>query len=92
MKASSVFAPKNSVKEKPDLEEAIEESDEGEPLADESKEEEDNDLSKDKYIKAPKKKAASKGKKRAADGDDDDQSSTKKAKASSSKGKGRAKK
>jgi replication factor C subunit 1 len=65
MKASSVVAPKAAKKVKPDLEDAIDESDGGEePLAEgDSKEddEEDNDLKKDKYIKAPKKKAAAKG-------------------------------
>jgi replication factor C subunit 1 len=96
MKASQVFAPKKQVKERPDLEEAIEESDEGEaPEAALKEEEEDNDLSKDKYIKAPKKKPApkaasgGKGKKRAG-GSDVEDSEPKKAK--STKGKRRAKK
>ena len=78
MKASEVVNPKRaSAKAKPDLEEALEESDEGDDAAvggsasdDEQKEpkageeEEDADLSKDKYIKKPKK-----GKKGAAAGD-----------------------
>jgi len=61
MKASNIVAPKKAAKEKPDLEEAIDESDEGE-IIDEIKddEEEDADLSKDKYVKQPKKKAAPK--------------------------------
>lgn len=55
---SSVAAPKKTAHEKPDLEEAIEESDEGEVLEEPSKNEddEDADLSKDKYVKQPKKK------------------------------------
>lgn len=65
MKASSVVAPKAAKKAKPDLEDAIEESDGGEELAAEGEvkeeEEEEIDLKKDKYIQAPKKKAAAKG-------------------------------
>ena len=57
MKASSVVQPKKTTKDKPDLEEALEESDEGD--VDEAPDnDEETDLSKDKYIKAPKKKAA----------------------------------
>lgn len=88
MKASSIVAPKKQSKEKPDLEEALEESDEGE-VVDEQEggkdeagrdvDEEDADLSKDKYVKQPKKKkgaaggagggaAAAKGKGKAAAG------------------------
>lgn len=91
MKASTVVAPKGRSKaDKPDLEEAMEDSDAGEVLDDADKaEDEDVDLSKDKYIKAPKKKAAPKKtaakKKKAADDDDDDEKPKK-------KGKGRAKK
>ncbi|KAK5119341.1 hypothetical protein LTR85_007697 [Meristemomyces frigidus] len=69
MKASQVLNPKRApAKERPDIEEAQEESEEeavdaAEAVADE---EEDGDLSKDKYVKQPKKKraaaaAASKG-------------------------------
>jgi replication factor C subunit 1 len=65
MKASSVVAPKAAKKAKPDLEDAIDESDGAEEPSPEgdSKEDddEDNDLKKDKYIKAPKKKPAAKG-------------------------------
>jgi len=101
MKASHVVAPKKTAKDKPDLEEALEESDEGE-VVDEAAEadEEETDLSKDKYIKAPKKKKAAanlkagdgkgKGKrsKKAADDDEDeDEPPTKKG-----KGKAKAKK
>ncbi|KZF20000.1 DNA replication factor C, large subunit [Xylona heveae TC161] len=78
MKASSVIAPKKATKEKPDLEEALEESDEGEEILSDNEvkqgdndEEEDLDLTKDKYVKMPKKKktaaaGTSAGKKKAA--------------------------
>ncbi|GME49001.1 replication factor c subunit 1 [Neofusicoccum parvum] len=94
MKASSVVAPKAAKKEKPDLEEAIEESDEGEvadePDATKKDEDEEGDITKDKYIKQPKKKAVPKKKaaKKAAADDDDDEPKPKKA----AKGKGKAKK
>jgi replication factor C subunit 1 len=80
MKASSVVAPKAAQKVKPDLEEAVDES-EGEEVLPEGEikedEEEDVDIKKDKYIKEPKKKAApkkpdAKGKKRAKKEVDDD--------------------
>ncbi|KAJ4356367.1 DNA replication factor C complex subunit Rfc1 [Didymosphaeria variabile] len=81
MKASNVVAPKKASKEKPDLEEAIEESDEEEVVNEIKEEDEDVDISKDKYVKQPKKKAAkktaatkSRGKKRAAEDDDDGES------------------
>ncbi|CZT24794.1 related to replication factor C, subunit RFC1 (large subunit) [Ramularia collo-cygni] len=61
MKASEVVAPKKAPpKEKPDLEEAFDESEDEAPLDDVK--EEDNveaDLSKDKYVAKPKKKRAS---------------------------------
>jgi replication factor C subunit 1 len=60
MKASSIAAPKKQAKEKPDLEEAFDESDEGEVIEEVKDEAEDMDLSKDKYVKQPKKKAAPK--------------------------------
>lgn len=64
MKASQVLAPKKVKRDAPDLEEAIEESDEGDASDVEGKgddEEEELDLKKDKYVKAPsKKKAAAK--------------------------------
>ncbi|KAF2005284.1 DNA replication factor C, large subunit [Amniculicola lignicola CBS 123094] len=80
MKASNVVAPKKAAKEKPDLEEAIDESDEGEVIEETKPDEEDVDISKDKYVKQPKKKAAAKkapvkgkGKKKAVVDDDDDE-------------------
>ena len=84
MKASSVFAPKKGVKkEQPDLEEAIEESDDEAEMLEESKddgaEEEDMDIGKDKYVKQAKpKKAAAVGKGKAKTGDTE---ATKKAPA-----------
>ena len=97
MKASNVVAPKASAKEKPDLEEAIEEEEEELAAEDEvADENEEIDLKKDKYIQAPKKKKAASGAKKTnsqrtvANGDDDqgEQSAKKPAKG---KGKGRGK-
>lgn len=92
MKASSVVAPKKQTKEKPDLEEAIDESDEGEVFEEVKEDDEEVDLSKDKYVKQPKKKAApkkgaaaKKGKK--AKNDDEEEEEEVKPKA---KGKGKA--
>lgn len=98
MKASNVVAPKKMPKEKPDLEDAIDESDEEEvveeaPEGDEN--EEELDLKKDKYVSLPKKKGAStaKGKKgkQSAGGDDeandDDEKKPKKGKARKPKAK-----
>ncbi|KAF2636479.1 DNA replication factor C, large subunit [Massarina eburnea CBS 473.64] len=70
MKASSVIAPKKNTKDKPDLEEALDESDEEEVVNEIKEEDEEVDLSKDKYVKQPKK-AKGKAKKKATDGDDD---------------------
>jgi replication factor C subunit 1 len=89
MKASSVFAPKKLTKEVPDIEEAMGEDPEEEvaPANGDPVDEEDNDLAKDKFIKAPKKKAApraAKGKKRVAD-DDAEESEPKKAKGKGAK-------
>jgi len=81
MKAGSIAAPAAKSKvEAPDLEEAFEEEDEGEVVADpDAKEGDDNlddALKKDKYIKKPKAKKAAVGKKapkkKAAKNDDDD--------------------
>ena len=100
MKASAVQAPAKISREKPDLEEAVEQSDDEAGAETEPKpaeEEEELDLKKDKYIKAPKKKAApkkaaaAKGKKtkKVDDEDEDMESEEEKPKA---KGKGKAKK
>jgi replication factor C subunit 1 len=82
MKASNVFATKAAKKEKPDLEEAMDESDDGDAVEEIKVDDDATDLAKDKYVKQPKKKAAprkaaakpqkGKGKKKAADDDDDD--------------------
>jgi replication factor C subunit 1 len=62
-KASDVVATKGLRRDKPDIEDAIEESDEEEGLGDEVKgdDSEEPDLKKDKYVKLPKKPAAQKG-------------------------------
>ena len=87
MKANSSVAPKKSSGDKPDLEEAIEGSDDEDPILDINSEnasdDEILDLKKDKYVKQPKKKSgpktsakkvATKGKVKDAgrDGDDDE--------------------
>ena len=62
MKASNTTAPKKLTRDKPDLEEAIEESEDDEdPAANNNDDDEEElDLKKDKYVKAPKKKAPKK--------------------------------
>ena len=95
MKSSNVVAPKKMPKEKPDIEDAIDESDEEEPAGDEVKQEDESDeldLKKDKYVSLPKKKGASAGKgkkgKQAADGDsEDEEAKPKKGKARKPKAK-----
>lgn len=63
MKAGNVTAPKKSSKDKPDLEEALDDSDSGDdPIvsADANNDDDDDaplDLKKDKYVRAPKKKS-----------------------------------
>lgn len=73
MKAGSVVAPQKKSKERPDIEEALDESDSGISSGGEEAvldDEQPLDLKKDKYVAAPKKKkkAAAKGKKGAAKG------------------------
>jgi replication factor C subunit 1 len=98
MKSSQVLAPKmGPTKDKPDLEEALDESEDEVPADDADVKAEDDlegDLTKDKYVKAPKKKKAAaaakgkgKGKKAAAADEDDDDEDVKPAKG---KGKGKA--
>lgn len=92
MKASAVVGPTKVAKEKPDLEEAIEESDEGEVVEDpdaKKNEDEEGDITKDKYIKQPKKKAGPKKKAKAKAAADDDEEEERPKKG---KGKSRAKK
>jgi replication factor C subunit 1 len=98
MKASEVTKPAAIQREKPDLEEAVEvEDDEAGAEPDEKSAEkvEEDEMKKDKYIKAPKKKAApkkaagaKKGKgKKVVDDDEDAESEEEKPKP---KGKGKA--
>jgi replication factor C subunit 1 len=88
-------------REKPDLEEAVDESDGEEALADADAEEDDeSDLKKDKYIKAPKKKAAGgagakakakrkKGGDEESEDDSNDEPKKKRSGAAASSGRGR---
>ena len=107
MKASGQVQPMKNGKDKPDLEEAIEESDEDELVPEvEAESEEELDLKKDKYVQAPKKKEApaKKGKKGKAakdeedeevievDSDEDMKSKKGRGKPVGSKGKGKGKK
>jgi replication factor C subunit 1 len=94
MKASGagVGPPAKKGKDKPDLEEAIEESEEEEVLADPTVEADDEelDLKKDKYVQAPKKKkAAAGGKKGKKKDDDDSEEEVQPAKGKGRKGKGK---
>lgn len=63
VKADNVTTSKGIPKDKPDIEDAIDESDEEDVLGDEAKDDdnEEPDLKKDKYVKLPKKSAAQKG-------------------------------
>lgn len=96
MKASNVVAPKKGPKEKPDIEEAIDASDDDEVIEEDKDEDEELDLKKDKYVTQPKKKAKAgaavkgkKGKKAAQEDDFIDDSEEKPKK--SRKGKAKAK-
>ncbi|CAG8062222.1 unnamed protein product [Penicillium olsonii] len=84
IKASNVVAPKKGAKEKPDLEDAIEESDEEEVVDEVKDDEEELDLKKDKYVSLPKKKKAPAKGKKAKKAEDDDEEKPK-------KGRGKAK-
>ena len=92
MKASNVVAPKKGPKEKPDIEDVIDESDEEEVVEEAKDDEEELDLKKDKYVRAPKKKPAAKGKKgkKAADDEAEDDSEEKPKKGRKGKGKAKA--
>ncbi|KAK6597854.1 replication factor RFC1 C terminal domain-containing protein [Botrytis cinerea] len=72
MKASNVFQPAKVAAVKPDLEEAFEEEDDGEVIAEPVDDDEEADLKKDKYIKQPKKKPAKKPAKKKAKSNEDD--------------------
>ncbi len=98
MKASSVVAaPKKADKDMPDLEEAIEEEDEGDIAEPVNVDEEELNLKTDKYIKQPKAKAKKPAKKaaKAADDDEEEEDVGKASKAkgkAATRGKGKAKK
>ncbi|KAJ2893674.1 Replication factor C subunit 1 [Zalerion maritima] len=90
MKASNIVAPKKQAKEVPDLEEAIEEEDDGADEVDPNAADDEDDLKKDKYIKQPKKKAAPKKKTaRKADDDEGDEKPKKGRGRSAAKGRGK---
>ena len=84
MKASNVSVSKKLSKDVPDLEEAIEEEDDGEVAEPVDADDDELDLKTDKYIKQPK---AKKGGKKAAKAASDDEAGGSKAPA---KGKGKA--
>ncbi|KAK4697127.1 replication factor C subunit 1, partial [Lecanoromycetidae sp. Uapishka_2] len=103
MKASQVVAPKKKEKDRPDIEDAMDESDSGASEGDDQAvidDEEPLDLKKDKYVKAGKKKVKSKkggakgkGKIKDEDEDDLDEESEEDIKPKKgAKGKGKAKK
>lgn len=84
------MAPKGKSKDMPDLEEAIEEEDDGDVVEAAEVEEDELDLTKDKYIKQPRAKKATTKKAAKAVVDDEDEDDVKaKPKA---KGRGRPKK
>ncbi|KAI0137256.1 replication factor RFC1 C terminal domain-containing protein [Xylariales sp. AK1849] len=74
MKASNIAAaPKKAAKDVPDLEEAIEEEDEGDAVEAAEVVDDDDDIKGDKYIKLPKAKAKRAPKTAAKTADDDDE-------------------
>lgn len=94
MKASNVVAPAKVTTAAPDLEEAFEEEDDGEVIAEPKEDDEDVDLKKDKYIKQPKAKKATGGKKATAKkkaAKEDDEGSDGDVKPKKSKGKAKSK-
>jgi replication factor C subunit 1 len=89
MKASSVAGTKAAKKEVPDIEDAIVESEDEGPADVDKGEDEDADLSKDKYVKQPKKKAAPKAKAKGKHVENDDkETKTKAARGKAAAGKG----
>ncbi|KAI0025131.1 replication factor RFC1 C terminal domain-containing protein [Xylariomycetidae sp. FL0641] len=88
MKASSVVAPKKASKEKPDLEEAMDDEDDNEVVeAAEAVDDEDDNIDKDKYIKKPKAKKGKKASKAADDDAEDEKPKARGRKAGVAKGK-----
>ncbi|KAI0194775.1 replication factor RFC1 C terminal domain-containing protein [Xylaria flabelliformis] len=97
MKPTAVVGSKKVTKDKPDLEEAIDDEDDAEApeAAEVVDDEEDEDITKDKYIKKPKAKAAKRAPKKAskAEADDDGDDNKPKGKGRKAGGaKGKAKK
>lgn len=89
MKASNVAAPKKATKEVPDLEDAIEASDDEAAVAEPADEDDSEiDLRKDKLIKQPKPKAKRATKKKAGEDDEDKEDGG--GKATKGRGKGKA--
>lgn len=82
MKAGSTVAPKKQARDAPDLEEAIEEEDDGQGAEVVEVDEDEIDFKKDKYIKKPKAKKAAK---KAAKGEDDEEKPKAKAKPKAKK-------
>ena len=74
MKASAVVGSKAVAKDKPDLEEAMDDEDDAEApeAAEVADDDEDEDIAKDKYIKKPKAKGAKRGPKKTTKADADD--------------------
>ena len=101
MKAGGGLAPMKKAKERPDLEEAIDESDDADEVladaADEEEEEEALDLKKDKYVRAPKKKpmakktTAKKGKTKVKEEDEEEEVDASEDDVKPQKGKGKGK-
>ncbi|KAI0885323.1 replication factor RFC1 C terminal domain-containing protein [Annulohypoxylon maeteangense] len=92
MKASnSVAAPKAAAKDKPDLEEAMDDEDDDIEAAEaaDAIDDDDGNIEKDKYIKKPK---AKRGGKKTAKADDEEGKPTKGRKGKATGGKGKAKK
>ncbi|GAW13235.1 hypothetical protein ANO14919_026150 [Xylariales sp. No.14919] len=93
MKASAIVGSKKVTKDKPDLEEAMDDEDDAEaPEAAEVVDDEDEDITKDKYIKKPKAKPAKRGPKKAPkaevdEDEDDDKPKARGRKAGAAKGK-----
>lgn len=90
MAASTVTAPKKMPKDVPDLEEAIEEEDEGDVVEpNDAEEDEEKELKTDKLIKKPKAKGKRAPKKKK--GDDEEEEKPKKGakKGAAAKGKGK---
>ncbi|KAI1493042.1 replication factor RFC1 C terminal domain-containing protein [Biscogniauxia mediterranea] len=94
IKATNVMAPNKAAKEKPDLEEAMDDEDDAEAIeaAEVIDDDDDDDLEKDKYIKKPKAKGAKKGTKKtataqAADDDGDEKPKARGRKTNAAKGK-----